>query len=287
MTALVETIDALNARLALVRASGTVVGVVPTMGALHGGHQALIACAREECGHVVVTIFVNPLQFDREDDLRRYPRTLDADMGVCQRLGVDVVFVPAVAELFRHEPTTRISVGPLGDYLCGARRPGHFEGVATVVAKLFNIVRADRAYFGQKDAQQLAIVRRLVDDLSVPVEVIGVPTVREDDGLALSSRNRHLSPDERRLAPSLYRALRSIAEVIGNGANDPARLIEDALTRFPREAGLRVEYLEVVDPVGLQPVARIDGPVLVAGAIWLGTTRLIDNLVCDPAGRIS
>jgi len=284
MMALVETSAALDERLGPVRAAGTRIGLVPTMGALHAGHEALVARARQECGHVVVTVFVNPLQFDREDDLRRYPRTLDADLDTCRRLGVDLVFAPAVAEMYPRAPTTRIGVGPLGDHLCGARRPGHFEGVATVVAKLFNIVRAQRAYFGEKDAQQLAIVRRMTADLSIPVEVVGVPTVRESDGLALSSRNRHLSPGERRLAPALYQALQAARQAIEAGATDPERIAGEAMARFPQDAGLRVEYLEIVDPDGLQPVTRVTGRVLVAGALWVGDTRLIDNVTCGPAG---
>ena len=285
MTALVETIDALDAQLTSPRDSAVSLGLVPTMGALHAGHETLIARARRDCDHVVVSVFVNPLQFDREDDLRRYPRTLETDVDTCRRLSVDVVFAPPRAEMYPCEPTTRIGVGSLGDHLCGARRAGHFEGVATLVAKLFNIVRPRRAYFGEKDAQQLAIIRRMAVDLSVPIVIVGVPTVRDADGLALSSRNRHLSPAERRQAPLLYRVLREAARLIEDGTAEPDRVIGRALRQVPPKTGLRVEYLEIVDPEGLQPVARIDGPVLVAGALWVGATRLIDNVVCEPAGR--
>jgi pantoate--beta-alanine ligase len=287
MTALVETIDALDARLAPARRAGTSVGFVPTLGALHAGHAALIERARAECDHVVVSIFVNPLQFDRRDDLDRYPRTLDADLEMCRTLGADSVFVPSAAEMYPHEPTTRIGIGALGQHLCGAGRPGHFEGVATVVAKLLNIVRPDRAYFGEKDAQQLAIIRRLVADLSVPVEIVGVATVRDTDGLALSSRNQLLGPEERRQAPALYRALGAAARLVASGEADSARIRETALREIPGEPGVKVEYLEVVDPHGLQPVARVEAPVLVAGALWVGNIRLIDNVVCAPGGRES
>ena len=287
MTALVETIDALDARMAQARSPGTRIGFVPTMGALHAGHAALIERARRECDHVVVSVFVNPLQFDRPDDLERYPRTLAADLELCRAGGTDAVFAPSAHEMYPREPTTRIGVGALGLHLCGAGRPGHFEGVATVVAKLLNIVRPDRAYFGEKDAQQLAIIRRLVADLSVPVEIVGVATVREADGLALSSRNRLLSPEERQQAPVLYRALGAAAGLVVAGEVDAGRVVGAALREVPRGPGLKVEYLEVVDPDGLQPVARVEAPVLVAGALWVGSTRLIDNIVCAPGGRNS
>jgi pantoate--beta-alanine ligase len=287
MTALVETIDALDARMTQVRSPGTRIGFVPTMGALHAGHAALIERARRECTYVVVSVFVNPLQFDRPDDLERYPRTLDADLELCRAVGTDAVFAPSAHEMYPREPTTRIGVGALGLHLCGADRPGHFEGVATVVAKLLNIVRPDRAYFGEKDAQQLAIIRRLVADLSVPVEIVGVATVREADGLALSSRNRLLSPEERQQAPVLYRALGAAAGLVAAGEVDAGRVVEAALREIPRGPGLKIEYLEVVDPDGLQPVARVEAPVLVAGALWVGSTRLIDNIVCAPGGRNS
>ena len=177
------------------------------MGALHAGHAALVDAARRECGVVVVSIFVNPLQFNSQDDLARYPRTLDADVELCRELGVDVVFAPSASEVYPEPPECSVDVGRLADHLCGKFRPGHFRGVATVVLKLFQMVQPHRAYFGEKDAQQLAIVTRLAADFNLPIEVVGVPTVREADGLAMSSRNRHLSAAERSLAPSLYRAL--------------------------------------------------------------------------------
>ena len=253
------------------------IGFVPTMGALHAGHERLIERARAECARVVVSIFVNPLQFDRADDLERYPRTLEADAEKCQRLGVDLLFVPTVAEMYPTRPLFTIDPGPLAAHLCGAYRPGHFRGVATVVLKLLNIVGANRAYFGEKDAQQLAIVRRMVAEFDVPVTVVGVPTVREADGLALSSRNTRLSATERALAPRLYQALRVANDLIVSGATNVADVKDAAVNVIGTDAALRLEYLEIVDPDDMQPVARIDRPVLVAGALWVGNTRLIDN----------
>jgi pantoate--beta-alanine ligase len=254
-------------------------GLVPTMGALHAGHAALIEAARRECGLVVVSIFVNPLQFNSPDDLARYPRTLDTDLAFCRELGVDVVFVPSAAEVYPEPPECRVDVGRLADHLCGKFRPGHFRGVATVVLKLFEMVRPHRAYFGEKDAQQLAIIRRLAADFNVPIEVIGVPTVREADGLALSSRNRHLSTGERQLAVSLYRALTEAARIIASGERRTASITKAAAATIPQSDALKLEYLEIVDPASMQPVDDIEGPVRVAGALWVGSTRLIDNIL--------
>lgn len=282
---LVETIGALRDRLAAARGAGATIGFVPTMGALHAGHARLIEAARPDCRCLVVSIFVNPLQFDREEDLARYPRTLDADVELCRSLGADLVFSPAAPEMYPAPPACTIDVGRLGDHLCGRFRPGHFRGMATVVMKLLQLVQPDAAYFGEKDAQQLAIVRRLVTDLNVPVTIVGVRTVREDDGLAMSSRNRRLSPEERALAPALYRALEAAAARISAGAADPASITREAAARIPADPRLRLEYLDIVDPDEIQPVQHVAGPVLVAGALWVGETRLIDNIRCErPAG---
>jgi len=283
----IDRVDELKAALEDARLKGRPVGFVPTMGALHAGHESLIERARRECATVVVSVFVNPLQFDRKDDLDRYPRTLDADTALCRSLGVDILFNPPVGEMYPVQPICRIDVGRLGAHLCGARRPGHFDGVALVVMKLFQLVEADRAYFGEKDAQQLAIIRRMVADFSVPIEVVGVPTVREPDGLAMSSRNRHLRPDERRIANVLYLALQSARRAIEAGAVDPAGVIAAARTLIPESEGLTVEYFEIVAPDDLQPVTSITGTVLVAGALWVGSTRLIDNVVCAPVAHQS
>lgn len=249
------------------------------MGALHAGHAALIERARRECAVVVVSIFVNPLQFNNPDDLARYPRALDADLELCRELGVDVVFAPPVAEMYPAPPECSVDIGRLGDHLCGKFRPGHFRGVATVVLKLFQMVQPHRAYFGEKDAQQLAIIERLVADFNLPVAVVDVPTVREADGLAMSSRNRHLSAQERRLAPSLYQALVEASRLISMGERSAAVVKQAAAATIPRSETLRLEYLEIVDPATMQPVEPIALPVRVAGALWVGSTRLIDNVL--------
>ncbi len=278
----IDTVAVLRERLDAPRRNGRRIGLVPTMGALHQGHATLISRARRECDTVVVTVFVNPLQFDRQDDLERYPRTLEADLALCDALGVDVVFAPSASEMYPRPMRCTIDVKELADHLCGANRPGHFAGVATVVMKLFEIVQADVAYFGEKDAQQLAIVRRLVADFNVPLSIVGVETVREADGLAMSSRNQRLDRCERELATALYRALSVAKSEIEAGTRDPERVRTVALARIPSDARLRLEYLEMVDPDTMHPMDPILRPVIVAGALWVGTTRLIDNVHASP-----
>jgi pantoate--beta-alanine ligase len=284
MLQVLETIAATRAAVSQRRSQGTI-GFVPTMGALHAGHASLIQHARRECDTVVVSIFVNPLQFDRPDDLERYPRSLDTDLELCRAHGVDLIFAPTVNEMYPRPMEMGVDVGRLADHLCGKYRPGHFKGVATVVLKLLDIVQADRAYFGEKDAQQLAVVRRLVTDFNVPVQIVGVPTVREPDGLALSSRNLRLNDGERTLAPCLYAALGRVAASIEEGATNPAAITRDAATLIPADERLRLEYLELVDPDDFQPVTTVTAPVVAAGALWVGNTRLIDNVRCTPPRR--
>ena len=278
--AIVESIAAVRTWTAAQRRADKGIAFVPTMGALHQGHARLIEQARKRGGSVAVSIFVNPLQFDRQEDLERYPRTLEADVRICNDLGVDLIFVPGAGEMYPAPPVCTVEVKRLTDRLCGPFRPGHFDGVATVVTKLFQIVQPDRAYFGEKDAQQLAIIRRLVADLDIPVEIVGVPTVREADGLALSSRNARLTREERQRAPVLYQALRVAERAIAAGEADARAVERAAIAVIPQDAALRLEYLEVVDPAELQAVQTIAGPVLVAAAMWVGSTRLIDNLLC-------
>jgi pantoate--beta-alanine ligase len=280
-TRLIESIAQLRDRVADARHAGRQINLVPTMGALHDGHLRLIEQARDAGGCVVVSIFVNPLQFDHQEDLNRYPRTLQADLAMCEAAGVDLVFAPASSEMYPTEPSCVVDVVRVGDHLCGRHRAGHFRGVATVVMKLFQIVQPDCAYFGEKDAQQVAVIRHLVRDLNVPVRIEAVPTVREADGLALSSRNRHLNPEERVLAPSLYRALREAQAEISRGERDVTRVKAAARKQIPDDPRLRLEYLEIVDAENIQPVERIEGSVLVAAALWVGTTRLIDNVRFD------
>lgn len=248
------------------------------MGALHAGHASLMERARAECDFVTVSIFVNPLQFGPNEDYQRYPRPLDRDLEVCQRVGADLVFVPALEELYISEQRTFVEVTRLADYLCGPYRPGHFRGVATVVAKLFNVIQPTSAYFGEKDYQQLCIIRKMVEDLNLNVDIVGVPTYRDSDGLALSSRNAYLDSEERVAAPALFRALNGAKKMIEEGEKD-VRVVKDASSWIlDAEPRIRPEYFEVVDPIELQPVTEIRGEVRIAGAIWIGKTRLIDNV---------
>lgn len=277
----IQTIAEIRQRLEPFRSSHQVIGLVPTMGSLHAGHECLIRQARREADCLVVSIFVNPLQFGPQEDYTRYPRTPETDLNVCRRLDVDLIFAPEAEELYPTPPLTSVEVTPLSDRLCGPNRPGHFRGVATVVSKLFNIIQPHRAYFGEKDAQQLTIIQRMVFDLNMPVTVVAVPTVREADGLAVSSRNQYLSQGQRDSAPILYRALQAAQQAMADGVVDGKEVQKRALAVLQEDADVKVEYLEVVDPSELQPVERITGPVRVAGAIRIGSTRLIDNLLCD------
>jgi pantoate--beta-alanine ligase len=258
--------------------SAAQIHLVPTMGALHAGHEALMQTARKAQGVVVVSIFVNPLQFGPNEDLGRYPRTLNQDLEMCERNGVDLVFAPPVEEMYPLPQFTYLEVTRVSEHLCGKFRPGHFRGVATVVLKLFNIVQPQSAYFGEKDLQQLAVIRRMVLDLNLPVTIVGVPIVRESDGLALSSRNKYLNEDERRAAPALYRALQEAAQRIRAGEREVEKVRDAALAMLNESPLIRVEYFEIVDPDELQPLAKIDVPVRIAAAIWIGRTRLIDNV---------
>jgi len=258
------------------------VGFVPTMGALHTGHARLIETARAASATVAVSIFVNPMQFNQSEDFARYPRPIEADLEFCQALGADVVFAPPVEEMYPQLQLSFIEVGRIADYMEGQFRPGHFRGVATVVMKLLQIVQPDRAWFGEKDAQQLAVIRRMVEDLNFPAIIESVPTVREPDGLALSSRNRHLSAEERAIAPLLYKALCAAARAIASGEIRAVTVKRAALEILAGESRLRVEYLEVADDREMQPLESISGWVRVAAAVWLGTTRLIDNVRCHP-----
>jgi len=258
-------------------------GFVPTMGALHAGHGQLIDQARTASASVAVSIFVNPIQFNQSEDFARYPRPLEADLAFCAARGVDIVFAPALEEMYPQPQLAYAEVERVGEHMEGRFRPGHFRGVATVVLKLFQIVQPDCAYFGEKDAQQLAVIRRMVRDLNLPVEIVGVPTVREPDGLALSSRNRHLSADERAVAPRLYQALHAAEECIAAGETDAQAVKRAAHAVLAAEPGMRVEYFEVANDAEMQLVECIAGPVRVAAAVWVGRTRLIDNVRCLPA----
>lgn len=274
----VKTVPELHAAATSARAQGRSVGLVPTMGALHAGHAALIERARAECGFVVVTIFVNPTQFGPAEDFSRYPRTPDADVSLCASLGVDLVFAPDTGEVYREGFGAFVEVSGLTDALEGEFRPGHFRGVATVVLKLLNMAQPDVAYFGQKDAQQVAVVQKMVCDLDVPVRVTVVPTVRESDGLALSSRNRYLDPTLRQQAVVLSQALYAVRSAVDGGERDGAtlrRLMADVIGQAP---DARVDYATVVDPQSFSPLVKLEGPAIAVLAVRFGATRLIDNM---------
>jgi pantoate--beta-alanine ligase len=259
--------------------NGKRLGFVPTMGALHAGHLSLVQAARAQCGAVAASVFVNPTQFGPNEDLSKYPRDLDRDRELLEKEKVDVVFTPSAEEMYPPGAVTWVTVEGLSERLEGKSRPGHFRGVATIVSKLFHIVEPDRAYFGQKDAQQALIIRRMVRDLDLGVEVMVCPTVRETDGLALSSRNAYLNPEERKQALVLYRALCRVQSLTDQGERDAAKLRETALQVFAEEKRVQLDYFEIVDKGSLEPVRNVSPGALVVVAARVGKTRLIDNLV--------
>ena len=273
----IHTVAALRAELLEPRRAGRRIGLVPTMGAFHEGHLSLMRRARQDCDLVVVSLFVNPTQFNDPTDLDAYPRDSERDAGLAAELGVDYLFAPSAEEVYPPGFATAVSVSGLTETLEGAHRGrAHFDGVATVVTKLLNMVGPDVAYFGQKDAQQALVIKRLVRDLDIPVAIEVCPTVREGDGLAMSSRNVHLSPADRARAAALHRALRAAAESVSAGERDPSAARERALSELTRD-GIEPEYIELVSADGLAPIDRIDGDVLAVLAAPLGGTRLIDN----------
>lgn len=271
------TIQGTRSRVERWKRGGETVGFVPTMGALHAGHASLIARSVAENDHTVVSIFVNPTQFGPQEDLAQYPRTFDDDLMTCRRAGADLVFAPTTDEMYRGQDTTRVRVGAVATPLCGKRRPGHFDGVATVVTKLFNIVPATRAYFGQKDAQQLLVIKQMVEDLDIPVEVVPCPIVRESDGLAMSSRNAYLTSEERGAALCLSRALNVIEEAHQSGEHRVRVLRRLGLRVIRSEPLARLDYLEILNARDLSRVETVDREVLVALAVHFGACRLIDN----------
>ncbi|WP_457977828.1 pantoate--beta-alanine ligase [Ectopseudomonas composti] len=282
----VKTLRELRAAIAQARAEGKQIGLVPTMGNLHAGHVSLVEIAAQRADFVVASIFVNPLQFGAGEDLDKYPRTLAADQEKLLAAGCHLLFHPDVAEIYPHGmgDQTRVSVPGVSEGLCGASRPGHFEGVATVVTKLFNMVQPDLAVFGEKDYQQLAVIRALVQDLNMPIQIIGASTQRAEDGLALSSRNGYLNAEQRAVAPVLYRGLQAIAEELRRGARDYQRLIGQAQAQ-QKDAGFQPDYLEIRNAVNLRPAQVDDRYLVILTAAHLGSTRLIDNLVVELPGQ--
>jgi pantoate--beta-alanine ligase len=273
-----RTIDEVRAACRAARGKGTL-GLVPTMGALHEGHLSLVRAAKARCHVVAVSIFVNPLQFGPTEDFARYPRNLERDAEMLTKEGVEVIFAPAAEEMYRQGAVTYVTVEGLSDRLCGRSRPGHFRGVTTVVAKLFHIIEPDLAFFGQKDAAQLAIIRRMVRDLNMPVEIVACPIVREPDGLAMSSRNQYLNTGERKAALVLHRSLARVHESYGKGERQASELIAAARKVFEGEPSVRLDYFEIVNPETLEPLQKVEPGSLAAVAAFAGTTRLIDNMV--------
>ena len=270
------TIQGLTASLAPARSTKKLIGFVPTMGNLHEGHLTLVRAAKKICDVVVVSIFVNPIQFGAGEDFDSYPRTLEQDSRLLADVGCDIIFAPSVDQMYGKQPRlTNISVGQITNDLCGQSRPGHFDGVAVVVTKLFNIVQPDYAFFGQKDYQQLAVIRQLVQDLNIPLEVIGVPIVRAADGLALSSRNGYLSEEQRSIAPKIYQLLKQAEVGLGEGQS-LSQVLANISTELT-QAGFVVDYVEARQP-NLQPIEEFDRDLVLFIAAKLGSTRLIDNL---------
>lgn len=276
---ILRTIDEVRRACKELKRGDRTLGLVPTMGALHEGHLSLVRAAKAGCDVVAATIFVNPTQFAPNEDFAAYPRTFEADCAMLEREGVDVLFAPLPEEMYPVGAETFVDVPGVGGRLDGSSRPGHFRGVATVVAKLFNIFRPERAFFGQKDAAQVAVLRTMVRDLNFDVDMVVCPTVRELDGLAMSSRNRYLSAEEREQALTLVRALRGVEHLMAEGERDASRLKDSLRDELRRADGVRLDYAEVVDTRSLEPVSEVGDGALVAVAAWVGKTRLIDNVV--------
>ncbi len=274
----IEQVGAMQAWSREVRGrDGARIALVPTMGALHAGHLSLVEIAHRHADKVVASVFVNPMQFDRADDFARYPRDLEHDGALLAAAGVDVVFAPDAAEVYPPGAQTTVTVEHLAEPLCGAHRPGHFRGVATVVLKLFHVVQPRVAVFGEKDYQQLALIRRMVRDLHLDIDIVGAPIVREDDGLAMSSRNQRLDAAERAASVCLARALDAVQELVAAGERDAAMLVAAATAEITREPRARADYVAIVDPDTLTPVSDVAERAVLALAVWIGTTRLIDN----------
>lgn len=279
-----ETVHTIQEARKIIKAwkrDGLTVGLVPTMGFLHEGHESLVKKAAAENDKVVVSIFVNPIQFGPNEDLEAYPRDLDKDKLVCENANADLIFNPSPEEMYFDNAVTSVTVKELTEGLCGSKRPVHFQGVCTVVSKLFNIVAPDRAYFGEKDAQQLAVIKRMVRDLNFNIDIVGCPIVREEDGLAKSSRNTYLSKDERKAAVVLNESLNLAKEALRSGEQYASKLAGIISKKISSEPLAKIDYIEIVDSLELKPVCKISSSILVAIAVYIGNTRLIDNFTWD------
>lgn len=277
---IVSTVEEVRSQVKKWRKEGCTVGFVPTMGYLHEGHMSLIDAAGEN-DKVVVSVFVNPMQFGPNEDLASYPRDLEHDAKLCEEHGVDLIFHPTPEEMYGDNFYTYVDMNTLTQELCGLSRPVHFRGVCTVVAKLFNIVTPDKAYFGQKDAQQLAIIKRMVKDLNMPLTIVGCPIIREEDGLAKSSRNTYLSPEERKAALVLSRSIFLGKELVENGECDCAKIVATMTAEIEKEPLAKIDYVKIVDLGTMQQVEKIKGGILTAIAVYIGKTRLIDNFMYE------
>jgi pantoate--beta-alanine ligase len=279
------TIESVRHLVKAARIGGRKIGLVPTMGALHIGHVSLIERAATDCDFVVVSIFVNPTQFGPGEDFEKYPRPIEKDLEICKKAGVDAVFNPTPDVIYGTESLTWVTVDKLTEPLCGRFRPGHFRGVTTVCAKLFNIVLPDVAYFGQKDAQQAVVIKRMAAELNMPLEIVVCPTVREKDGLAVSSRNKYLSEQERKEAAKIYKSLQKCKEMVQAGVTDSSQIIAQMRSILEQVEGGKIEYVSIVDAETLENVDKITGRVLAAVAIKLGPARLIDNILMATSGQ--
>jgi pantoate--beta-alanine ligase len=284
---IIETVEQMRAACREMKRSGKRLGFVPTMGALHAGHMSLVRAARQQCQAVAVSIFVNPTQFGPNEDFSKYPRTFERDRQMLEAEKVDLIFAPSVEEMYPPAAKTFVQVEEMSKKLCGRSRPGHFRGVTTVVNKLFNVIQPDLAFFGQKDAAQCAILKRMVSDLNIDVQIIVCPIVREADGLAMSSRNAYLSPEDRKKALILRRALMRVQFLADKGEHSSDTLIAAAKEVFGEEPSVRLDYVEIVDSDSLEALADISRGALVAVAAFVGNTRLIDDLVLTGAGHAS
>ncbi len=276
-----KSISSLIKKVREVKKQGYKIGLVPTMGFLHEGHMSLIRKARKDTDYVIVSIFVNPAQFGPKEDFKRYPRAIKRDLMLCEKEGADIIFTPEAKEMYPKDYATYVSVEKITDKLCGASRPGHFRGVSTVVAKLFNITMPDVAYFGQKDAQQAIIIKRMADDLNMSVEIKVMPVVREKDGLAMSSRNVYLNRKERGRAQSIYKSLKSAKELFNEGERDSKKIINKIKRVINNQPDAKIDYAAIVDAKDLRDIKKISGEALVAVAVKIGKTRLIDNIILN------
>ena len=276
-----QTISSVRENVWEARKQGKTIGLVPTMGALHAGHISLVQEAKQKCDYVVVSIFVNPTQFGPSEDFEKYPRPIEDDLQKCENAGVDLVFNPSAKEMYPEKVITWVNVEKITDHLCGLSRPGHFRGVTTVCAKLFNIVTPDFAFFGQKDVQQAVVIRRMVADLNMPLEIVVCPIIREKNGLAMSSRNKYLSERDREDASYIYKSLQKCKEMVNSGCRNTETIINEMRSILEQKESIKIEYISIVDEKTLENIDCVRGKSIAAVSVRIGSTRLIDNFLLD------